>query len=147
MYIKYIYQLSKPTINTVKKPVVINVSVATSERTERLPKPHTPCPLVQPEPHTVPKPTNKPATSNKLTARDGITGAVNREAVVYPPTIKPIKKGTRQALSLGLENNKPDKIPLIPAIRPIDESSNQLAQPINTPPNKGCSILDNIVII
>ena len=35
-------------------------AVATSERGESRANPHTPCPLVQPPPRRVPKPTNSP---------------------------------------------------------------------------------------
>jgi hypothetical protein len=40
----------------------MQVVVATRERRERFAIPQTPCPLVQPEPWYVPKPTNNPAT-------------------------------------------------------------------------------------
>ncbi len=50
-------------------------SVATSERSDNLPSPHTPWPLVQPFPSEVPNPTSSPATASnhpgKLRARDG----------------------------------------------------------------------------
>jgi hypothetical protein len=46
-------------------PVSKKVIVATNERHDNLPKPHTPWPLVQPLPNEVPSPTsNPPAASN-----------------------------------------------------------------------------------
>lgn len=41
-------------------PAVRNMTVALNDRKENRDKPHTPCPLVQPLPIAVPKPTNKP---------------------------------------------------------------------------------------
>src|SRR6266545_3609970 len=50
------------TTNTLAIPVTRNASVATIERTESRLIPHTPCPLVQPPPCAVPKPTRTPAS-------------------------------------------------------------------------------------
>ena len=46
-------------------PVAINTLVATSERTDRRPKPQTPWPLVQPLPIRVPRPTSAPASGDE----------------------------------------------------------------------------------
>ena len=48
--------------NTVAIPAAMNVIVATKDRIESREIPHTPCPEVQPLPHTEPKPTRKPAS-------------------------------------------------------------------------------------
>jgi len=45
--------------------LAMNVSVATIDLTERRLVPHTPCPLVQPLPSRVPKPTSNPATTTR----------------------------------------------------------------------------------
>jgi hypothetical protein len=37
-------------MNTVANPAAMNMSVAMSERGDMRERPHTPCPLVQPEP-------------------------------------------------------------------------------------------------
>ncbi len=50
-------------MNTVAAAALMNVSVAMIERFDHLAKPHTPCPLVQPEPIVDPTPTIKPANS------------------------------------------------------------------------------------
>lgn len=46
---------------TVTKPKKMNVIVAMKDLTDNLAKPHTPWPLVQPDPKRLPNPTNKPA--------------------------------------------------------------------------------------
>ena len=45
----------------VATAVTMNSAVAVSERGDSLASPQTPCPLVQPPPRRVPKPTNSPA--------------------------------------------------------------------------------------
>lgn len=60
------YRWAYLAMNTVANPVPMKVTVATKERSERRPSPHTPWPLVQPEPITVPKPTSKPASAKVL---------------------------------------------------------------------------------
>jgi hypothetical protein len=45
-------------------PLIIKIKVAITDRGERLPIPQTPCPLVQPPPKRVPKPTNRPLLIN-----------------------------------------------------------------------------------
>jgi hypothetical protein len=47
---------------TVTIAIPIKKLVATKERGERRESPHTPWPLVQPEPNRLPKPTSRPAT-------------------------------------------------------------------------------------
>jgi hypothetical protein len=49
--------------STAIAPVVMNVSVAASDRPDMRLRPQTPCPLVQPLPRRVPTPTSKPATT------------------------------------------------------------------------------------
>ena len=44
-------------------PVAMKTITATSERSEKRPRPHTPWPLVQPPPMRVPKPTSRPASA------------------------------------------------------------------------------------
>lgn len=51
-------------IEAVRNPDTRKAAVATSERGERRDSPHTPCPLVHPEPRRLPNPTSIPA-SNK----------------------------------------------------------------------------------
>ena len=52
---------SKNTILAVAIPVPTTISVAVIDRTDNRAIPHTPCPLVQPLPSRVPKPTSTPA--------------------------------------------------------------------------------------
>jgi hypothetical protein len=42
----------------------MNVTVAASDRGDSRLRPQTPCPLVQPLPNRVPKPTSRPATTS-----------------------------------------------------------------------------------
>ena len=48
----------------VSIPVVKNIKTAVIDRKDNLGKPHSPCPLVHPEPSCVPMPTNAPDTIN-----------------------------------------------------------------------------------
>jgi len=50
----------------------MKVTVATSERIEPRAIPHTPCPLVQPDPYRVPIPTSRPATISRGVLADGL---------------------------------------------------------------------------
>ena len=43
------------------KPASMNTNVAMNDLPDRRDKPQTPCPLVQPDPSLVPKPTRTPA--------------------------------------------------------------------------------------
>src|SRR5918994_1369138 len=52
------------TTNTVTIALAMKVIVATIERGAKRAMPHTPCPLVQPPPSWVPKPTSKPPRIN-----------------------------------------------------------------------------------
>jgi hypothetical protein len=106
----------------------MNTQVATKERNERRPKPHTPCPLVQPEPITVPTPTSKPATMSKGRGRCAIAGGESHAANSAPPTIKPARNAQRQAPSLGFSDNALEAIPLIPATLPSEAKSSQEAK-------------------
>ena len=47
----------------------MNTITATSERSDRRPRPHTPWPLVQPPPKRVPKPTSRPASGKPWPGR------------------------------------------------------------------------------
>jgi hypothetical protein len=59
---RYERQRSAPcrTRNTVPAASIMKLNVAINDRGERLASPHTPWPLVQPEPQRVPKPTSNP---------------------------------------------------------------------------------------
>jgi hypothetical protein len=135
--------MARAATNTVAAPNPINTTVATSERTERRPNPHTPCPLVQPEPSTVPKPTNSPAKMSKGSGRVATAGVCSSAAAAAPANTKPAMKAQRQARSSTgaflAGANAPDAMPLIPATRPRDARSSQLAKPIKTPPIAACA--------
>src|SRR6185295_10318336 len=48
--------------------------------------------------------------------------------------MSPARKAMRQPLSSPREFNRPLKMPLIPAIRPVDSISSTAESPINAPP-------------
>src|SRR6202044_1506920 len=52
------------TRSTVSAPQIMKVSVAATDRAESRLSPQTPCPLVQPLPSRVPKPTRSPAATS-----------------------------------------------------------------------------------
>src|SRR5688572_7791194 len=123
---------------TVAMPAAMNVTTAASERFEKRPSPQTPCPLVQPLPSRVPKPTRNPAASSREAGpvwnRGGGVGT-NRSRT--PPTIViPPRNAMRQARSPGAAPATPLTMPLMPAMRPIDHSSRTAALPISTPPRR-----------
>jgi hypothetical protein len=55
-------------------PVAMKTPTATIDLADNLPKPHTPWPLVQPLPQTVPKPTKSPAGMSKYKGLAGKVG-------------------------------------------------------------------------
>ena len=124
------------TINTVKIPVTMKISTATSERCERRPRPHTPCPLVQPEPSTVPNPTRKPAGTSMSEERVSTCGTPSIQVKSAPPPTRPKRKAQRQNEVWRWLVNTPLVMLLIPLMRPTPASRIQLATPIRTPPFK-----------
>jgi hypothetical protein len=81
---------------TVKTPANINTHTAKNERFDPRANPQIPWPLVQPEPKTVPNPTNNPATI-KIKAGCGLTGKAmcKKYAAAAPPKIRPATKAAR----------------------------------------------------
>jgi len=118
-------------------PVAINVHVATKDLSDKRPIPHTPWPLVQPLPNLIPTPTSNPpqTASNALLCSNG-TGISNTMWPKSAPSGKPTIKSTRQTLS-PCAAIAPQKIPLIPAMRPFKSSKPAADKPINNPPNSG----------
>ncbi len=57
-------------------PNKINVRVANRDLKDNLAKPHTPWPLVQPDPRRLPNPTNKPAKTITRLLEDISTYAI-----------------------------------------------------------------------
>ena len=119
-------------------PVVMNVTVATRDRIENLAIPQTACPLVQPLPIRVPKPTRKPPVPSSQTGKPTLKGfsAGLVRCTKNAPLIMPIKKAIRQKSSERCGLNKPPIMPLIPAMRPLNNNKIVAARPINNPPEK-----------
>ena len=55
-------------------PVAMKIPTEAKDLTDNLPKPHTPWPLVQPLPQTVPMPTRSPAGMSNYKGRVGSVG-------------------------------------------------------------------------
>ena len=118
-------------------PSAINVTVATNDRGDRLPRPQTPCPLVQPPPMRVPQPTSKPLemmTHSGAFDSSGMGWPIN-QWVAKPPMARPAKNSKRQPLSGPA--SEPQAIPLIPAIRPMEKSNQMADKPSSKPPVRG----------
>src|SRR5207237_427685 len=117
--------------STVANPASMNAAVATSERGDRRDSPHTPCPLVQPDPYAVPTPTSRPAATSapKPASILGIGFLSKKKSIAAGASSNPPTKATRQAASLRLGNSKPPTIPLIPATRPLTRRSIAAAMP------------------
>ncbi|CAI8378934.1 MAG: Uncharacterised protein [Halieaceae bacterium] len=115
----------------------MKVNVATSDRGDRRPSPHTPWPLVQPPPMRVPRPTRSPlVTINHNGAVDSAgTGWPMTLYVSKPPSSKPTKNRVRHRRSGPARD--PQAIPLIPAIRPSESSNHMAERPNKTPPVSG----------
>ena len=124
-------------MNTVMTPSVINVAVATNDRGDRRPSPHTPWPLVQPPPMRVPRPTRSPLTaiSHKGAMDSAGTGTSITLCVSKPPPSRPTKNSQRQPRSGPAK--EPQAIPLMPAMRPSESSSHIADRPNKTPPVSG----------
>src|SRR5439155_23565925 len=87
---------------TTSAPVLMKVIVATMALFESRLTPQMPCPLVQPPPRRVPKPTTAPATSRTGRAAWLTANAPGRtEAKAIPPAIRPATKAARQPRSPG----------------------------------------------
>ena len=99
---------------------IMKLNVANNDRGERLPRPHTPCPLVQPEPRRVPKPMSTPDTAS--------TGKPCGKLMVPNPSsaagsARPIKKAILQPFAPKTPLAAFSKMPLIPAILPFSSKS------------------------
>src|SRR5690349_19087893 len=106
----------------------MNNPVAASERGDKRATPQTPCPLVQPEPYRVPKPTSKPAPIS--TGSDASIVAIGT-ALTMPYSVgaanNPPINATRHAVSPLPERSRPPTIPLIPATRPLNNINSDAA--------------------
>src|SRR5690606_27214501 len=135
----------------VRKPLAINIKVATKERGDRRDKPQTPCPLVQPEPSRVPKPTSKPATTTHIQGCDCTSGKVSpARRYNQGAAARPSKAIQRQPLSPASPLQVPDSRPEIPNTRPLNSTRIEAAKPTNAPPNQalhGVNEVQSIAII
>ena len=75
--------------------MAIKTAVAAIDRGEPRETPHTPCPLVQPEPSRVPKPTRSPAPIN--------TGVGAATTIGGDPAIARYRKGDISNATLALD--------------------------------------------
>src|SRR5208282_3321817 len=125
------------TTKTVAIPAAMKASVAASERRDRRASPHTPCPLVQPLPSRVPKPTRRPATASVGSEASMVTrGRLPVKSAERPGAASmPITKATRQARSPLAALPIPPTIPLMPAMRPFASHKSAAASPISAPPS------------
>ena len=121
----------------------MKLKVAMRDRLESLAKPQTACPLVQPEPRRVPKPTNRPAaskvpypfeTSKLWDANIQAHSGDERSS----PKIK-TKRQARSRLKGVLDSTAEAKMPHIPMIRPLKAMSMDAASPIKSPPTRELS--------
>ncbi len=119
-------------------PVSIKVIVAKIERFDRFAIPQMPCPLVQPLPSRVPIPTKNPpsAISHNGYPCRGIKKSGEMKLNITVPNIKPQRKTARQIYSLLGELNKPFIMPLMPAMRPLNNKRMVTLRPIKAPPSK-----------
>lgn len=117
------------------KPLSMKHTVATIDRGERRDRPHTPWPLVQPDPYRVPMPTNTPATiSPNQPLLNSICGSVANKPHSSGAMSRPRRKSTF-SLTPSLPRCKRLPIrPLMPAIRPLATTNRLAARPINAPP-------------
>src|SRR4029434_4749619 len=126
---------------TVAKPAIINVIVATTERTEKRLIPQTPWPLVQPLPSRVPKPTRRPARISAPVEREMLTvktcGEKRRKR--SPPVKRPTTNSTRHTVSSCVGLKSPHTIPLTPAILPLHSKRSDALRPMSIPPQSEAS--------
>lgn len=113
--------------------------VATRERGESLEMPQTPCPLVQPFPSWVPKPTRRPAVATVarpvVDVEAKACGQTTR--TTSPASKSPARNQPRKLASAGLGRKRPPKIPEIPATRPWAQSTSDTDVPMRAPPMSG----------
>lgn len=125
-----------PITVAVMTPVVRKLITAIMERGSSRPRPQMPCPLVQPLPIRLPKPTNTPA---RIIAGVEIVSSIDKVCGytldrIKPPKINPDRNVTRHAVSFFLNSKRPPMIPLIPAIRCSDANNIKAAIPKIVPP-------------
>ena len=108
------------------------------ERGESRAMPQMPCPLVQPLPMRVPKPTNRPPRMRVLIGKPlsgGLVVAAQRCTSIAPRTM-PTRKAKRQYRSNVAAVNMPAIMPEMPVIRPENSSIIAALSPISVPPRK-----------
>ena len=117
---------------------IIKVRVAAIERLENRAMPAIPCPLVQPLPIDVPKPTNKPPmikSGRLLSGADG-KGRCDTRWNNCVPAIMATKKVMRHRLLRKLVAINEKAMPQMPAMRPLKANSNVAERPMAIPPPK-----------
>jgi len=114
----------------------MNMSVAANDRAERLARPHTPWPLVQPLPIWVPTPTASPADASTRGFDVIANPWASAVAAVtsHAPSGRPARNAIRQPRSPLLGKKLRPRIPLTPAIFPFASRSAAAASPISAPP-------------
>ena len=85
----------------------MKMMTAISERLDLRPKPHTPWPLVHPDPSTVPKPTMNPAGIKTSTSRDAADAADPADAGQQDPARQTDEHATRQGLRVTIHTGPP----------------------------------------
>src|SRR5690606_8430588 len=126
------------TTKTVAMPVVMKVAVATIDRLESRPMPHTPWPLVQPLPRRVPKPTRSPAAASSAIEGEKLPAEKDpgeRACIARPPSTSPPTNAPRQCSSPATGLISPPKMPLMPATRPSPKSKSAAPSPRIIPPS------------
>ena len=120
------------------KPENIKLIVAIKDLRESRLNPHMPCPLVQPEPIRVPKPTKSPATINVPKDADmfdwgkGEKNSYTKLELTRPTMKSPLQR--RWLLALLSISTSPPRMPLMPAIFPLNTTNKADAKPISIPP-------------
>src|SRR5437016_2421049 len=97
----------------------------------------------------VPKPTRSPASATQPRPKPWRIGAEPAKACqVKPAAMSPATNQARQSRSPGGSANRPCRMPLTPAIRPLAIRSHTLARPIKAPPAKaGRGVKLSIVMV
>ena len=121
---------------TVTTAVTMKTMVAAIERVDSRPIPQMPWPEVQPPPSRVPKPTSSPAAAMTVQLAGSFGGAI---AVADPAgddgrQNQPGDEGDAPGLVLAPQIERPPKMPLMPAIRPVNSISSTAERPISAPP-------------
>jgi hypothetical protein len=110
----------------------MKLKVASNDRGDTFARPHTPCPLVHPDPKRVPKPTSNPATAS---SGSPCANSIGPNPMTAAGSTRPIRKASRQPFAPISPLTAFSKMPLMPAIFPFKSNSAAAPAPMSIPPN------------